>query len=67
MTTSVPPDTAQAAYYYLYTGPQTLNYANSPCTQADTGVPNTNVVIPAVGGGNWTRVLVNASGSRGDR
>ncbi len=61
VTTSVPPDTAQAAYYYLYTGPQTLNYATAPCTQADSGTPNTTAVIPAVGGGTWTRVLVSSN------
>ena len=34
------PDTPQAAYYYVYTGPETLTFATAPCTQGDTGATN---------------------------
>jgi hypothetical protein len=49
------PDTPQAAYYYVYTGPETLSFATAPCTQVDTGTTN---VTP--GGGTWTKVNVAA-------
>ena len=49
------PDTPQAAYYYVYTGPETLSFATAPCTQVDTGATN---VTP--GGGTWTKVNVAA-------
>ncbi|MGZ8259043.1 MAG: hypothetical protein ACXWUL_00660, partial [Caldimonas sp.] len=48
------PDTPQPAYYYVYTGTQTLTYAGAPCTDFDTGANR-----PATGGGNWTKVVVN--------
>jgi len=48
------PDTPQPAYYYVYTGAQTLNFATAPCTDLDTGVSR-----GATGGGNWTKVVVN--------
>ncbi|MEO5844556.1 MAG: PilC/PilY family type IV pilus protein [Caldimonas sp.] len=47
------PDTPQAAYYYTYTGPETLVFSAAPCTQNDTGSTN---VTP--GGGLWTKVNV---------
>ena len=55
-------DSPKPAYYYVYTGTQTLSYASAPCTDTDTGVSK-----PAVGG-NWTRVVVGpGSGPRGFR
>ena len=36
---SVPADTAQPAYYYTYSGPQTLTYASAACRQPHTGAP----------------------------
>ncbi|HSC63021.1 MAG TPA: PilC/PilY family type IV pilus protein [Caldimonas sp.] len=47
------PDTPQAAYYYVYTGPETLSFATAPCTQVDTGVTKATP-----GGGLWTKVNV---------
>ena len=49
------PDTPQAAYYYVYTGPETLSFAAAPCTQVDTGATNATP-----GGGTWTKVNVAA-------
>ena len=49
------PDTPQAAYYYVYTGPETLSFATAPCTQVDTGATNSTP-----GGGTWTKVNVAA-------
>jgi Tfp pilus tip-associated adhesin PilY1 len=43
------------AYYYVYTGAQTLSYATAPCTQTDT-----RATVAATGGGTWTRVTVGA-------
>ena len=58
----VPPaslDTPQAAYYYVYTGPETLKYSLAPCTQDDTlGAAPGTVATP--GGGLWTKVIVGA-------
>jgi hypothetical protein len=56
---SVPPDPAQPAYYYTYTGPQTLNYASPACRQPDIGA-----TTAATGGGTWTRVIVSATSGR---
>ena len=47
------PDPQGPAYYYKYTGPETLNYATAPCTQMD---PHATVATP--GGGTWTRYNV---------
>ena len=47
------PDTPQAGYYYVYTGPETLNFATAPCTQPDTGSTN---ATPGLG--LWTKVNV---------
>src|SRR5450755_542969 len=47
-------ETPHAAYYYVYSGPETLNLATPPCTQPDTGV---SAATP--GGGNWNRVDVS--------
>ena len=49
-------DTPQPAYYYVYTGTQTLSYASAPCTDPDVGA-----TVGATGGGTWTRVVVGAS------
>ena len=49
------PDTPQAAYYYVYSGPETLNYATLPCRQLDTGA-----TVATAGGGMWTKVNVSA-------
>ena len=48
-------DTPQAAYYYVYSGPQTLTYSSEACKDADDGV----LSKPATGGGTWTRVVVS--------
>ena len=54
-------DTAQPAYYYLYTGNKSLNFANAPCTDKDTGVTK-----PASdNSGTWKRVLVTATSGPG--
>src|SRR5205085_4243327 len=60
---SVPADPAQAAYYYVYTGPQApLTYSSTPCRQNDPSAS-----IAATGGGNWTRVIVSATSGRPGR
>jgi Tfp pilus tip-associated adhesin PilY1 len=46
------PDTAQRAYYYVYTGAQTLKFDTQPCNQHDTGV-----TVAATGGGTWTKTF----------
>jgi hypothetical protein len=51
--------TAGAAYYYVYTGSQTLTFANSPCTDTDNLSGNNSKA--ASGGGTWTRVDVSLS------
>ena len=58
-TNSSAPDTPQAAYYYVYTGPQALTYASPACAQNDTGASQA-----ATGGGTWTRKLVSATSGR---
>ena len=45
--------TAGPAFYYVYTGAQTLRYDSPACMQFDTGAPGT---VAATGGGTWTRV-----------
>ena len=50
--------TPEAAYYYLYSGPQTPTYATAPCTDADTGVTRP---ASGAGGGTWTKVVVSAT------
>ncbi|MEI8324709.1 MAG: PilC/PilY family type IV pilus protein, partial [Betaproteobacteria bacterium] len=47
-------DTAQRAYYYVYTGTATLSYASAPCTD----VYNPALYSVATTGGSWRRVLV---------
>jgi len=49
-------DLPQAAYYYIYSGPETLIYSGLPCTQADGGI-----TTATAGGGTWTRKLVSAT------
>ncbi|MEO8311457.1 MAG: hypothetical protein ABI520_09820, partial [Caldimonas sp.] len=49
------PDTPQAGYYFVYTGPETLSFATAPCTQVDIGATNATP-----GGGTWTKVDVSA-------
>ena len=56
---SVPADPAQPAYYYTYSGAQTLTYSSAACRQPDVGA-----TTAAVGGGTWTRVLVSATSGR---
>jgi Tfp pilus tip-associated adhesin PilY1 len=56
---------AQQAYYYVYSGTQTLNYKTNPCTQADTGAKDTAGDIAATGGGIWKRKLVSATSGPG--
>ena len=49
-------DTAQAAYYYLYSGTQTLvPHTSAACVQAIGTSP-----FAATGGGTWTKVIVGA-------
>ncbi len=48
-------DGAKAAYYYLYSGTQTLKPSTSPCTQSIGTSP-----FAATGGGTWTKVVVGA-------
>ncbi len=54
------PDPPQAAYYFDYSGAQTLTFAAAPCTDNDTSLPSTAGVFPATGGGTWTKVLVTS-------
>lgn len=49
-------DTAQPAYYYVYSGTATLNYATVPCTDPDTSAAST-----ATTGGTWTRKVVSST------
>ena len=48
------PDTPQAAYYWVYAGPEALNYATAPCTMVDNGVSPR----ATAGLGSWTKVNV---------
>ena len=41
------------AFYYVYTGPETLRYDAAPCNQPEP-IPGATVATP--GGGTWTRV-----------
>ena len=56
---SVPADPVQPAYYYVYSGAQTLTYSSPACRQPDVGT-----TTAATGGGTWTRVLVTATSGR---
>ena len=47
--------TPGAAFYYVYSGPETLKYDSAPCNQLDTGVS-----VSTPGGGTWTRVDVSS-------
>jgi Tfp pilus tip-associated adhesin PilY1 len=61
-TLRVPPATAATpgpAFYYYYTGPQTLAYAAAPCTDTDNLAGNASK--GATGGGTWTRVEVSSN------
>jgi hypothetical protein len=53
------PDTPQAAYYFVYSGPQTLTFPNAPCTDPDLSTPSVGGTFGATGGGTWTKVIVN--------
>ena len=46
------PDVPQRAYYYVYTGAQTLKFDAQPCTQHDGGA-----TVAAIGGGTWTKTF----------
>ena len=46
--------TPGAAFYYIYSGPETLKYDSAPCNQLDTGVS-----AATAGGGFWTRIDVS--------
>lgn len=64
-------DVAQKAYYYIYSGSQTLSPTTTPCVDPDkdpVGNPSTNLSFskPATGGGTWTRVLVGATSGIGN-
>ena len=48
-----------AAYYYLYSGPQRLYFASAPCTDGEQG--SASQPATGSGGGTWTRVLVSAT------
>lgn len=50
-------DTPQAAYYYVYTGSQTLSPTAAPCTDVATGA----ATQAATGGGTWRKVTVSAT------
>lgn len=54
-------DTAQAAYYYVYSGTQTLAPGQAPCSDADSLSGAGTIAATGVGGGTWTRVLVSSS------
>lgn len=52
-------DTTQPAYYYSYSGTQTLTPTVSPCTDnSSSSYPHT---FAATGGGTWTKVQVSAT------
>ncbi len=53
------PATPGPAFYYHYTGTQTLSYSGAPCTDTDNLAGNASKA--ATGGGTWTRVVVGAS------
>ena len=53
------PDTPQYAYYYVYTGPQTLKFDAQPCTQHDGGA-----TVAAIGGGTWTKTLPTSAADK---
>ncbi len=53
-------DTAQAAYYYSYSGTQTLTYNQAPCIDSPGTSP-----FAATGGGTWTKVIVSATSGPG--
>jgi hypothetical protein len=54
-------DTAQAAYYYLYTGTQTLTAGQAPCTDPDSLTGAGTIAATGAGGGTWTRKIVSSS------
>ena len=53
------PDTPQRAYYYVYTGIQTLKFDAQPCTQHDGGA-----TVAATGGGTWTKTYPNTAAEK---
>ena len=52
------------AFYYYYTGTQTLTYGASPCS-TDTDNLAGNASKGATGGGTWTRVVVSSNSGPG--
>ena len=54
-------DLTQAAYYYVYTGPETLTSTTAPCTQVDFGTSGQAASFSTPGGGQWTRKIVSTT------
>ncbi len=55
-------DTAQAAYYYTYTGSQTLVPSTGGCLNTDGNATTTyNTNIATTGGGNWQKIKVTST------
>jgi len=58
-------ETAQPAYYYVYSGTQTLVRAAAPCTDNDSSTSTTYPTLAATGGGSWTKVQVTSTSGPG--
>ncbi len=59
-------ETAQAAYYYVYTGSQTLTPATGACINSDpNSITTYDTDIAATGGGNWQKRKVTATSGPG--
>jgi len=59
-------ESTQAAYYYVYTGTQTLTPATGACINSDPNSNSTyNTNIAASGGGNWQKRQVTATSGPG--
>jgi Tfp pilus tip-associated adhesin PilY1 len=54
-------DQTQAAYYYVYSGTETLTSTTLPCTQIDLGTAGQSSEVNTDGGGKWKRVIVSST------
>lgn len=54
-------DTAQAAYYFSYSGSQTLKPNSAACTQSIPSPYTGPFTASGTGGGTWTKVIVPAA------
>ena len=67
LRTATAPDTAQPAYYYVYSGGPAPSATGAPCTDLDTYATDglASKAALGAGGGTWTRKTVSATSGPG--